>query len=755
MATETLIHAVPTFGVGTSVGAYPYLGRGVEDAAPTAAAVETAAVAADGTITFTALDPGVRYVAAAKVGGVWKKQEFWAPGGDDDVLEPELPFLSVKDTDFGAVGDDVTDDTAAIKAAVLRAYVAGWTLAFPDGEYYTTASIPYLHQVRKVGPGRIRRGADYFAVEPNDDDTNILYASGTLGSSANDGLSSLFPMDLQTACDRLSNYGPMLNGTWRIQGDATTFTASGTIGFSTVSGLLSTNRVEIRGPDVDWPDQPTMKINAAGKQFGLRGHTSNFFHLEDIEVLNADVSQADVGSAFICGINANGLFKNLWSNGNGAYAGINISEGGRGYMQSGKIYGSHNYPFRGYASSVTTLGYNDSGNFVGDIANGSQVITDVERAASGSGANVFPLGIRTGLTITHANFPAGTTITSFDKAARTITVSNPATATATDATITVANGPWLTGATAGGVLLQGHAYSDIFNTLIESCGKGIVHKVSSRSRIAGNEIRNNNVAVVGTDNSIINLYGSPNVLSGNLRELDLFSGAVEESTHGDVSTDEQAVFRDVTGYTLSGTFVADITNGSNTLTDVELTAGSDAWPLGLDTGQVLTHANIPVGTTITALDPAARTITLSANATGTSADASITRAIGAAQLIKTMFVVKTWMVGKKLRIRATGRFAGAGTKSPRLYFGPGDAVFTAFTSGAGSTNDWELEVEYWITGAAAQTYSGHGSESGGAEVDDNGTTALTVDGSRSLRIYGLLSDPAGQILVDTLEVWLS
>jgi len=43
--------------------------------------------------------------------------------------------------DFGAVGDGVTDDTAAIQAAVDAAYLTHSAVYFPAGEYYVTSSI--------------------------------------------------------------------------------------------------------------------------------------------------------------------------------------------------------------------------------------------------------------------------------------------------------------------------------------------------------------------------------------------------------------------------------------------------------------------------------------------------------------------------------------------------------------------------------------------------------------------------------------
>jgi len=59
-------------------------------------------------------------------------------------------FVSVKD--FGAVGDGVTDDTAAINAAIVYANSkGGGTVFFPSGIYRVKASVQYLPGVDLIG----------------------------------------------------------------------------------------------------------------------------------------------------------------------------------------------------------------------------------------------------------------------------------------------------------------------------------------------------------------------------------------------------------------------------------------------------------------------------------------------------------------------------------------------------------------------------------------------------------------------------
>ncbi|MEV4335772.1 glycosyl hydrolase family 28-related protein [Streptomyces sp. NPDC049590] len=63
-----------------------------------------------------------------------------------------LDWLNVV-RDFGAKGDGVTDDTAAIQAAINAAAVAGGTLYFPAGRYTLTAALTWASGVNAVGAG--------------------------------------------------------------------------------------------------------------------------------------------------------------------------------------------------------------------------------------------------------------------------------------------------------------------------------------------------------------------------------------------------------------------------------------------------------------------------------------------------------------------------------------------------------------------------------------------------------------------------
>lgn len=124
MAT-VLLNRSDTFPVGTSVGVYPYGASARDGQPPHAAAIASATVASDGSLTVT--DSGIasltRYVAGASVGGVWR-------------------YLYCRSTldreDKGvAVG---TLDTA--NGSTALANVSASSGAFAVGQFITGAGIP-------------------------------------------------------------------------------------------------------------------------------------------------------------------------------------------------------------------------------------------------------------------------------------------------------------------------------------------------------------------------------------------------------------------------------------------------------------------------------------------------------------------------------------------------------------------------------------------------------------------------------------
>jgi hypothetical protein len=164
--------------------------------------------------------------------------------------------------DFGALGDGVTDDTAACAAVVARALASGRLIQW-EGAFLTTANIPNFHDVRHEGSGIIKRGSDLFYVSPKDSQTNRLYLAASGGSSSNDGLSASQPFStFQNAFDALVNHGdPVLPGRWEIVSAAGTHSiTSGSHNHTTPSK----NRVVIRGPVAGHPNVPTCIVDGGG-----------------------------------------------------------------------------------------------------------------------------------------------------------------------------------------------------------------------------------------------------------------------------------------------------------------------------------------------------------------------------------------------------------------------------------------------------------------------------------------------------------
>lgn len=151
--------------------------------------------------------------------------------------------ISVKD--FGAVGDGVTDDTAAIQSAIDA---NPDLLYFPEGDYLTTANLTNFHDTNKDGVGKIVRGSDTFSITPVEGETNIIYVAST-GTTTNDGLSSSQPVTIGEAVSILKSLDSRtLNGTWRIQMAAGTYTDDGV----TLEQLPAfKNPLEWWGADVD------------------------------------------------------------------------------------------------------------------------------------------------------------------------------------------------------------------------------------------------------------------------------------------------------------------------------------------------------------------------------------------------------------------------------------------------------------------------------------------------------------------------
>jgi hypothetical protein len=118
------------------------------------------------TLTFSTAPPlnsAIEVVSqeSSIIGGASSQQITYNQGGSGAVtrtVQSRLrDFVSVKD--FGAVGDGVTDDTAAIQAAIDHCATAGRTVYFPAGTYNISAPLVLDNDVgssRLVSEGRNR-----------------------------------------------------------------------------------------------------------------------------------------------------------------------------------------------------------------------------------------------------------------------------------------------------------------------------------------------------------------------------------------------------------------------------------------------------------------------------------------------------------------------------------------------------------------------------------------------------------------------
>lgn len=107
----------------------------IEGLRPAGAAV-TSGTVAGGEVAFGGLAPGREYLAGTTVGGRWRFVAFDTHGEVGEPLDDRVFAVQ----DFGAVGDGVTDDTAAIQAAVDACSDAGGGRVDLMAEHFVNAA---------------------------------------------------------------------------------------------------------------------------------------------------------------------------------------------------------------------------------------------------------------------------------------------------------------------------------------------------------------------------------------------------------------------------------------------------------------------------------------------------------------------------------------------------------------------------------------------------------------------------------------
>ena len=182
-----------------------------------------------------------------------------------DVVDSMGNFVDV--TSYGASPTaSGADNDIAIAAAIAAATAAGGELWWPAGSYASAASIASLHSVRHRGPGRITRNGDTWYVQPRTGQTNRLYVA-TTGSAANDGIAfGSYMATPQNAFDAMKNYGPVLDGTWKVILSAGTYAVH-----SQTMEVASREWVTVQGPTAGHPNVPTAIFDGSGFAANLHG----------------------------------------------------------------------------------------------------------------------------------------------------------------------------------------------------------------------------------------------------------------------------------------------------------------------------------------------------------------------------------------------------------------------------------------------------------------------------------------------------
>jgi hypothetical protein len=161
---------------GTLVAVHPSLAA-KRNAPPAGSPVTTATVAA-GVLILAALEELTQYVCYAAVSGAHRYVHFQTVAavvaGESADGYPD-GWFNVKSAEFGAVGDGVTDDAAAVQAAITAASLAGGTVYFPPGTYNIGTTL----DCRNVGiGGRAFRMMGAAGVHENISKTRLHWTGG-------------------------------------------------------------------------------------------------------------------------------------------------------------------------------------------------------------------------------------------------------------------------------------------------------------------------------------------------------------------------------------------------------------------------------------------------------------------------------------------------------------------------------------------------------------------------------------------------
>jgi hypothetical protein len=219
----------------------------------------------------------------------------WNPLGRGFAVGPAVLSIAA----FGVSTSNTPDEnTELINEALATALEHHSQLYWPD-VYEISGNLVDMHEVQHLGPGGVLRGSDTFHVSPAFGETNRLYVAVD-GTAENDGITALLPMSVpDDAFDALRNYGPVLNGTWRIILAAGTWSVH-----SQTFDTPSRDWVVVQGPSVGGsPNVPTAILDGTGAASNQHGFVVNG---QGVQLWVQDVKFQDynAGAQNSCGIAA-------------------------------------------------------------------------------------------------------------------------------------------------------------------------------------------------------------------------------------------------------------------------------------------------------------------------------------------------------------------------------------------------------------------------------------------------------------------
>lgn len=275
----------------------------------------------------------------------------------------ELYSLNVKS--YGATGDGITDDTAALQAAIDASVISGRALLFPAGNYRTTASLNNFWSVKMLGSGIIVRGSSNYSVTDSGTAVTNLYVDPVSGSDANDGLgASQAFATLQYAVDKLQAVRRPLVGRYKIHGAGGIYNEKVVIpnGLANSHHYLAFSFPDAPGIHCDpesWPEEGAILDGDGLEGTGFDVGLNNRISIEYLLIRNwydeSVSADAQLWNGLHCKADSFLITTGVSAVGNG-YSNIHCGQRSRSYIKGGWLKGAK-YSVINTNGSMT-LGYN-------------------------------------------------------------------------------------------------------------------------------------------------------------------------------------------------------------------------------------------------------------------------------------------------------------------------------------------------------------------------------------------------------------